>query len=98
MALCARLEQFDIQATLTDGPDGQTLHVVDPTDGHHLVWRLYQGPLAGTIERLARQEGQWVGPEGAACFVALEKLVADAVVAPGEKVVLFQTGHPANYY
>jgi len=51
MALCARLEQFDIQATLTDGPDGQTLHVVDPTDGHHLVWRLYQGPLAGTIER-----------------------------------------------
>ena len=33
--------------------------------------------LADAVERLARQEGQWVGPEGAACFVALEKLAEE---------------------
>ena len=53
--------------------------------------------LTGAVERLAREEGQWVGPEGAACFLALEKLVAEKAVAAGERVVLFQTGHPASY-
>lgn len=53
--------------------------------------------LAGAVERLAREEGQWVGPEGAACFLALEKLVEEKTVAAGERVVLFQTGHPASY-
>ena len=53
--------------------------------------------LTDAVERLARREGQWAGPEGAACFLALEKLAAERTIAPGERVVLFQTGHPANY-
>ncbi len=37
------------------------------------------------------------GPEGAACWVALERLVADGVIDRADRVVILQTGHPANY-
>jgi threonine synthase len=47
--------------------------------------------------RLARQEGLRVGPEGAAAFAALEDLAAAGELREGERVVVFQTGDPANY-
>jgi len=47
--------------------------------------------------RLARTEGLRVGPEGAAAFAAVEDLAAAGAFAPGERVVVFQTGDPANY-
>jgi threonine synthase len=47
--------------------------------------------------RLAREEGLAVGPEGAACFAAVEDLAGQEAFSPGERVVVFQTGHPANY-
>lgn len=47
--------------------------------------------------RLAREEGIEAGPEGAACFVALQRLVAAGTIAQGTRAVLFQTGHPLNY-
>ncbi len=47
--------------------------------------------------RLAREEGLEVGPEGAAAFVALEALAARGSLREGERVVVFQTGDPANY-
>jgi threonine synthase len=47
--------------------------------------------------RLARTEGLRVGPEGAAAFAAVEDLAAAGVFAAGERVVVFQTGDPANY-
>ncbi|MGH9382532.1 MAG: threonine synthase [Thermoanaerobaculia bacterium] len=47
--------------------------------------------------RLAREEGIEAGPEGAACYVALEHLAANGTIAPNTRVVLFQTGHPLNY-
>ena len=37
------------------------------------------------------------GPEGAAAFVALEKLAARGALREGERVVVFQTGNPSNY-
>lgn len=37
------------------------------------------------------------GPEGAACWVALERLIASGVVARDDRIVILQTGHPANY-
>ncbi|MCZ6726084.1 MAG: threonine synthase [Acidobacteria bacterium] len=52
------------------------------------------GPIA---ERIACEEGMLIGPEGAACLVALERLIASKIIAPGDRVVVFQTGHPANY-
>ncbi len=47
--------------------------------------------------RLARQEGLRFGPEGAAAFAALEDLAAAGDLQEGERVVVFQTGDPANY-
>jgi threonine synthase len=47
--------------------------------------------------RLARTEGLRVGPEGAAAFAAVEDLAAASAFAAGERVVVFQTGDPANY-
>jgi threonine synthase len=47
--------------------------------------------------RVARREGLRIGPEGAAAFAAVEDLAARGTIAPGERVVVFQTGDPANY-
>jgi threonine synthase len=47
--------------------------------------------------RASREEGFQIGPEGAAALAALEDLQATGRLAEGERVVVFQTGHPANY-
>jgi threonine synthase len=47
--------------------------------------------------RVAREEGMLVGIEGAAALAGLERLVATGRVAEGSRVVVLQTGHPANY-
>jgi len=51
-----------------------------------------------TRARFARQEGLWLGPEGAAAVVGFEKLVEEGLIQAGERTVVFQTGHPANYF
>lgn len=48
-------------------------------------------------ERLTRLEGTIVGPEGAAAWAGFERLVDSGRVEAGQRVVVFQTGHPANY-
>ena len=53
--------------------------------------------LPAVTDRLARTEGLRIGPEGAAAFAAAEDLAAEGAFAPGERVVVFQTGDPANY-
>ncbi|HVR08404.1 MAG TPA: threonine synthase [Thermoanaerobaculia bacterium] len=45
----------------------------------------------------AREEGLRIGPEGAAALAAALDLAAAGAFAPGERVVVFQTGDPANY-
>jgi threonine synthase len=52
--------------------------------------------LAGALE-LARTEGIFAAPEGGACVPALRKLVADGLVKPDERVVLFNTGSGIKY-
>ena len=42
-------------------------------------------------------EGLFVAPEGAACFVAARKLVADGRIAADERVVIFNTGSGIKY-
>ena len=49
------------------------------------------------VARAARQEGLLIGPEGAAVLAAIEDLAREGAFQPGERVVGFQTGHPANY-
>jgi threonine synthase len=53
--------------------------------------------LPAIQERAARLEGMLIGPEGAAAFAAVEDLAARGAFAKGERVVVFQTGDPANY-
>jgi threonine synthase len=53
--------------------------------------------LLDVTRRAARLEGLEVGPEGAAALAGLDALVERGLVRRGERVVVFQTGHPANY-
>jgi threonine synthase len=53
--------------------------------------------LAEVAARAAREEGLRLGPEGAAAVAAVEDLAAAGALAAGERVVVFQTGDPANY-
>jgi threonine synthase len=46
---------------------------------------------------IAAHEGLRVGPEGAAALAAVEELEAAGAFVAGERVVVFQTGDPANY-
>lgn len=53
--------------------------------------------LAEITSRAARLEGLRLGPEGAAALAAVEDLSAIGAFKAGERVVVFQTGDPANY-
>jgi threonine synthase len=53
--------------------------------------------LAKVAAWIAAHEGLRVGPEGAAALAAVEELEATGAFVPGERVVVFQTGDPANY-
>ncbi|MGZ9006265.1 MAG: threonine synthase, partial [Burkholderiales bacterium] len=46
---------------------------------------------------VGRREGLFVAPEGAACFAALSRLVADKKINPEERVVIFNTGSGIKY-
>lgn len=46
---------------------------------------------------LARHEGLYVAPEGAATYSAFQKLAADGFLQPQERVVLFNTGTGLKY-
>ena len=50
-----------------------------------------------TEARLARTEGLLAVIEGAAALAGLEQLAEAGTVAEGSRVVVLQTGHPANY-
>jgi len=49
------------------------------------------------VRDVGSDEGVFVAPEGAACFVALKKLRASGKIAAGEKVVIFNTGSGIKY-
>ena len=53
--------------------------------------------IPGVQEAAARQEGLLVGPEGAAALAGLFELEAAGEIESGQRVVVLQTGHPANY-
>ena len=49
------------------------------------------------VRDVGSDEGVFVAPEGAACFVALKKLRASGKIVAGEKVVIFNTGSGIKY-
>src|SRR5580692_8886587 len=48
-------------------------------------------------ERLAREEGIFAAPEGAACVAALEKLLASGFLKPADRIVIYNTGAGLKY-
>lgn len=48
-------------------------------------------------DRAATEEGLTVGPEGAAALLGAQQLAEKGVIGKGDRVVVFQTGDPANY-
>src|SRR5437016_9476523 len=50
-----------------------------------------------TVREVGSAEGLFVGPEGAACFAALEKLRASEKIDIGERAVIFNTGSGIKY-
>jgi threonine synthase len=53
--------------------------------------------LMAACRDLARLEGIFAAPEAGAGLVAIQKLVAQRKIAPGESVVLFNTGSGYKY-
>jgi len=47
--------------------------------------------------RLAREEGVFAAPEGAACVAALEKLLASGFLTAEERIVIYNTGAGLKY-
>ncbi len=47
--------------------------------------------------RLARLDGVFAAPEGAACFAALEKLLASGFLQAGEEILVYNTGAGLKY-
>ncbi|GAB4356698.1 MAG: threonine synthase [Bryobacter sp.] len=52
--------------------------------------------LAAGVE-LARTEGLFVAPEGAACVEAVRRLLASGYLNPGERIVIYNTGAGLKY-
>jgi threonine synthase len=75
--------------------DFLVLRALRETGGRALA--IEEGRLPELTTRIARTEGLWLGPEGAAAFAAVEDLAAAGAFAEGERVVVFQTGDPGNY-
>ncbi|PZR74525.1 MAG: threonine synthase [Chthoniobacterales bacterium] len=53
--------------------------------------------MIGITREVGAAEGLFVAPEGAACFVALRKLLAAKKIAAAERVVIFSTGSGIKY-
>ncbi|HEX2642624.1 MAG TPA: threonine synthase [Thermoanaerobaculia bacterium] len=75
--------------------DFLVLQSVRSTGGRAIA--IAEDRLPAITARIARREGLLIGPEGAVALAAAEDLAAAGAFRPGERVVVFQTGHPANY-
>jgi len=53
--------------------------------------------MISATREVGAAEGLFVAPEGAACFVAARKLLADGKIAADERVVIFNTGSGIKY-
>jgi threonine synthase len=75
--------------------DRLILRALRESDGRAMA--VHEHRLGEIAARMAREEGILVGPEGAAALAAFDQLAAEGAFTRGDRVVVFQTGHPANY-
>jgi len=71
------------------------LDILRASDGGAITVR-DEEMIAATRE-VGAAEGLFVAPEGAACFVAAKKLLAQGKIAADERVVIFNTGSGIKY-
>jgi len=53
--------------------------------------------MLGAGAQLASDEGVFAAPEGAACVVAAQKLIANGFLKPADRIVLYNTGSGLKY-
>jgi threonine synthase len=53
--------------------------------------------MIGATREVGAAEGLFVAPEGAACFVALRKLLGEGTIGAGDRIVIFNTGSGIKY-
>ena len=75
--------------------DFLVLEAVRATDGTAVA--VSDDALLAEVEHLARQEGTFICPEGAACMAALRQLREEEWVTGGEEVVVLNTGAGLKY-
>jgi threonine synthase len=71
------------------------LRTLRATDGTAVA--VAESKVEEGVRTLPKITGLDWGPEGAACWVALGKLIAAGRIGVDDRVVILQTGHPANY-
>ncbi len=98
----ARSQFWDNAATVAAGlrvpkplGDFLILDAVRASGGTALA--VSDGELLDAGIRLAREEGIFAAPEGAACVAALEKLLASGFLKPADRIVIYNTGAGLKY-
>ena len=99
------------EATAAEFPDAHTCASglrVPKAVGDFLMLKILRESKGGAVTvddaemlrvtgEVGSAEGLFVAPEGAACFVALRKLLAAGKIAPEERIVIFNTGSGIKY-
>jgi threonine synthase len=95
-------DEFENAATLASGlrvpkaiGDFLILDAIRESGGTAIA--VTDGELLDGAREMARTTGIFASPEGGACVPALRKLVAQGLVKPEERVVLFNTGSGIKY-
>lgn len=73
----------------------RVLEILRASDGQALA--VSEDALAEAFQAVYHQKGWWICPEGAACLAALEPLVEQGLIAPGDEVVVFNTSSMEKY-
>jgi threonine synthase len=71
------------------------LHSIRDSGGTALA--VDDAEILGCVSELAREEGMFVCPEGAATLAAFKRLAGNGFLRPDEQVVLFNTGSGLKY-
>ena len=73
----------------------RVLEIIRESGGAALA--IPEAQINATLARIWKEKGWWICPEGAACLAALEQLLDQEMIRPGEKVIAFNTGSLEKY-
>jgi len=98
-----RCEPFENPATLAGGirvpkPAGDFLILRALRESGGTAVAVSDAEMLDAGVELASLEGIFPSPEGAACVAALQKLLANGVLAAGERIVICNTGSGLKYF